>query len=659
MFRIELSGERLSVFLNDRLVLAHTPDDPFATVSKSKGKLSMSEGQWHINDFSTDRTPLTQSQYDAGRSSIRFWGGNLSATFLLTVVEENLVLTLQRSSAGICRMWLNFAAGHDSKVFGGGVQYESLNLRGKRLPVWVLEKQIDRARQNPVNGLKLGGLIGSPNPQPVFITDDFTFVYTNSPSYGTFDFRGAKHHRVEFWDLPSAITIGTADNPADMMRKLTRLTGRPAILPQWAGEGAWIEIHGGIQSLLDKLEKIINSGATVSGLLVRDWTGERVTPEGKYPFYDWKWNRELYPRLEKLIAELTIRNVRVLAYINPHLSIEGQLFAEASQKGYLLKKHEGGNYITDMGGFMAGHVDLSNPDACLWYKELIKTNILGLGFSGYYADMGAFLPEDAVLFSKEDAIKAHNKWPLLWSRLNRQAIREAGRGSDTVFIARTGFAGTGAQTMLTTTGEMNSSWGATDGLPAALNASLSLGVSGIGLNVSEVGGSVSVMSERTKELFLRWLEWTAFTPVMYLVEGNPKSWQFDSDEDTLKQFSRMVSIHTALAPFLRTCVRECASDGMPVLRPMILSFPEQKELAGLNNQYMLGDEMLVAPVLRKKQTERTLTLPEGYWVHLWTGRQYIGGETTIHAPIGKPPVFYRPGGKNAPLFDTFADKFST
>jgi len=657
MFKVELSGERLSVFLKDRLVLAHTPDDPFVIVSKSRGKLHINDGQWHLSDFSADKISLTQSQYDPGRSTMRFWGGNLSVTFLLTVVEENLVLTLQRSSAGICRMWLNFAANPKQKVFGGGVQYESLNLRGKRLPMWVLEKQIDRARRNPVNGLKLGGLIGSPNPQPVYVTEDFTFVYTSSPSYGTFDFRGTKHHRVEFWDLPSAIMIGTAENPAELMRKLTRLTGRPAVLPHWAGEGAWMEIHGGIQPLLDKLEKIVESGATVSALLVRDWTGERETSEGKCPFYDWTWNRELYPRLDMLISELTIRNVRVLAYINPHLSIEGQLFAEASQKGYLLKKHEGGNYITDMGGFMAGHLDLSNPDACLWYKELIKSNILGLGFSGYYADMGAFLPDDAVLFSKEDPVKAHNKWPLLWSRLNRQAIREAGRGSDTVFVARTGFAGTGAQTMLATTGEMNSGWGAADGLPAALNAALSLGMSGIGLCVSEVGGNVSFMSERTKELFLRWLEWAAFTPVIYLVEGNAKGWQFDSDEDTLKQFSRMVNIHSALAPFLNSCVRECASDGMPVMRSMLLSFPEQKELAHLNTQYMLGDEMLVAPVLRKKQTERTLVLPEGYWVHLWTGRQYIGGETTIQAPIGKPPVFYRPGGKHAPLFDTFINKF--
>jgi alpha-glucosidase len=271
--------------------------------------------------------------------------------------------------------------------------------------------------------------------------------------------------------------------------------------------------------------------------------------------------------------------------------------------------------------------------------------------------MGAFLPDDAVLFSKEEPSKVHNKWPLLWSRLNRQAIREAGRGSDTVFVSRTGFAGTGAQTMLASTGEMNAGWGASDGLPAALNASLSLGMSGIGLSVSEVGGNLSFMAKRTKELFLRWLEWSAFTPVMYLVEGNPKGWQFDTDEDTLKQFARMVNIHTALAPFLRSCVRECASDGMPVMRPMILSFPDQKELANLNDQYMLGDEMLVAPVIRKRQKERSLILPEGYWIHLWTGKQYTGGQTTVHAPLGKPPVFYRPGGKHANLFDTFVSKF--
>ncbi|GHU95881.1 hypothetical protein FACS1894208_09520 [Clostridia bacterium] len=306
---------------------------------------------------------------------------------------------------------------------------------------------------------------------------------------------------------------------------------------------------------------------------------------------------------------------------------------------------------------MAGHVDLSNTDACTWFKELIKTNILGLGFSGYMADMGAFLPEDAVLFSKEDPVKAHNSWALRWAKLNRQAIREAGRSGDTVFFTRTGYFGSNAYTPLSAAGDLNAGWGKQDGLPAALTAMLSMTMTGMGLSVSEVGGTMSVLAGRTKELFLRWLEWAAFTPVMCLVEGEPGGWQFDSDAETLKMFARLVNIHSAMAPYMRACVRENANDGMPVMRPMFLSFPKQPELYRVHDQYMLGDEVLVAPVMKKKQTKRSVILPEGYWIHLWTGRQYMGGAAEVYAPLGKPPIFYRPAGKHANLFDTFMAKY--
>ena len=644
------------MLIGDKQVLLHTPDDPFVHAGRGSGSLTMTDGRWSASELTSDKTALTQSQYDARRSNIRFWGGNLSVTFLLTDNEGDLVLSLQRASIGIDRLWLAFPAAGQC-VFGGGVQYAGLDLRGQRLPMWVVDRQFDKSRVNPVTNLKIGGHMASPFPQPVYVTENLTFVYAVTSSYSIMDFKHPKRHRMEFWGLPQSITVGAADTPEALMARMTRLTGRQAMLPQWAQEGAWLEIHGGIQPLADKLERVVDSGAAVSALYIRDWTGERETASGKQIFYDWIWNRELYPKLDKLIPELTSRNVRVLAHINPHLAIEGRLFAEASAKGYLIKKPEGGNYITDMGGFMAGHVDLTNQDACTWFKEIIKNNILGLGFSGYMADMGAFLPSDAVLFSKEDSVKIHNKWPYLWARLNRQAIREAGRSGDTVFFTRTGFAGSNAQSMLSNVGEINAGWGRQDGLPAALNAVLSLSMTGMGLSMSEVGGSVSVMTGRTKELFLRWLEWSAFMPIMCLIEGEPEGWQFDSDEETLKMFARLVNIHTSMAPYLRACVRENASDGLPVVRPMFLSFPEQKNMYQINDQYMLGDEILVAPVLRKKQTERKVILPPGYWLHMWTGRQYIGGETVVYAPLGKPPVFYRPAGKHAQLFDTFLAKY--
>jgi len=317
--------------------------------------------------------------------------------------------------------------------------------------------------------------------------------------------------------------------------------------------------------------------------------------------------------------------------------------------GYLIRKPEGGNCISDMGGFMAGHVDLTNPDARSWFKEIIKNNILDLGFSGYIADMGHFLPARAVLHNGESANRIHNHWPVLWAKLNREAVRENGR--EAVFFTCSGYGGSGAQTMIANTGQHNTGWGKEDGLPSALTASLTLSCSGMGLSFSDIGGNASVMARRSKELYLRWAEYAAFTPVMRTVTLHGQL-DFDLDDELLAIFARLTRVHADLSPYMHACIRENASGGMPVMRPLFMAFPHNQEVRRTHDAYMLGPEMLVAPVMIKGKKEREVYLPEGYWVHLWSGKPYASGVYSIEAPLGKPPVFYRADGRYAELFSS-------
>ena len=131
-----------------------------------------------------------------------------------------------------------------------------------------------------------------------------------------------------------------------------------------------------------------------------------------------------------------------------------------------------------------------------------------------------------------------------------------------------------------------------------------------------------------------------------------QNWQYDSDSETLRHFSKMTRVHVALAPYMMACIRENANGGMPVMRSMPFGFHEDQKVKGITSQYMLGNELLVAPVLKKGLKERTVYLPRGEWVNLWNGRGYSGGERRCAAPIGCPPVFYLRDGKHSGLFSS-------
>jgi alpha-glucosidase len=640
--------------MDDLCVIRHTHDDPFVWAGKGKWNVS----GCNVSDELSEHAPLVNASYDAARSVIRFSGGDFSLSFHISEREGDLILAPQRSTTGLNRIKLNFPATPEEAAYGAGAQYGALDLRGRRIPLWVREKRVaERMRPHPAFRLSKENAAPSMFPLPFFFTSRNVWHYFDCSSLAAFDFRPSKSYRVELWELPGVIVIGHAQSPLEVVKQATRLLGRQPVVPQWVVDGACIEVQGGAEEMMHVLKSIKESGALVGSMWIRDWTGLRDTGSGRKPFYDWSWNRENYPSLDVVIRELSARGIRSMAYVNPHFSIEGRLFAEAGMKNYLVKKPQGGNYICDMGGFMAGMLDLTHPSARFWMKEVLKSNVLGLGFCGYMADMGNYLPADAVLHSGESAVKLHNRWPVLWAELNREAIREAGRTADSAFYTKAGWLGSGGQTMMASTGDHLASWGRGTGLPGALAASLSLACSGIGLTHTDCGGNISFFLRQSKELYLRWLDYAMFTPVLRVVRGASGAWQYDTDKETLAHFARASRLHRALSSYMRQLVRENAHEGSPVMRPMFMQFPGQETFTRMSGQYMLGPELLVAPTLIARQKKARLFLPEGHWVNLWSGRTCSGGEVSVSSPIGHPPAFYRSDGKNEEMFSEIMRKF--
>ena len=636
MFTVKSKENVLRVYLEDKLIFRHSKEQPFITVITGSGK----------------NRGLHTAVYDKEKTTIRFSGDGITLSLRLSERDGSLLMVPQRQTAGIKRTRFTFPAPVDPVIYGGGAQSESLNLQGRRI---LLRAGEGRATAPGVG--QPGILHIRQSAQfclPTLFTRELIYIHADTPAECVMDLRSRSVMALEVGGVPMSLSVGHGSRPEQVIGKIKKSLGAQPRLPQWCAEGMWIDVRGGQDEVLRRVDRALGAGVKLAAVMIMDWTGRRTYRGKSHDFWDWTVNQETYPDMQGLIRQLSARGVRSMAYITPHLAIEGRLFSEASYNNYLIRKPEGGVYLSDMGGFMAGHIDLTFAPARNWYKEIIKKNMLGLGFSGYLADMGSFLPHDSVLASGMPAEEIHNMWPTIWATLNRTAAEESGRREDLAIILRSGFTGATDCSPLIWTGRHTMSWGQAGGLKSALTAALSLGFSGIDTVHSEIGGSLPFLgSGRSRELLLRWAEYCAFTPVMRATDGlSPEnSAQFDTDYETYDFIVKLSGAHKALAPYICACAEQASGGGLPVMRSMFMQFPNEHLLTHTDDQYMLGDDLLVAPVMKKGTAGRTVILPYGSWVHIWTGRQFSRGEYKIAAPIGNPPVFYNADSKFKSVFE--------
>ncbi len=618
-------------------------------IGRGKENISMYRGNFNISDKILFRK-------EAGNDDIS------------VAVSEDKGLTrisLSCRDKSINRIWIRIPAEPSEHVTGGGEQFSCLDLRGRLFPIWTREQGVGRNPLTEITRLSNESDGGGGDyhttffPQPTFVSSGKYFFHLMNSEYSELDFRSSDHHEVCVWANRAEFVFGFADSYRELLISLTGLLGRQPRLPDWAMEGVWLGVQGGTERVTKLLQNCRSEGMDVSAVWIQDWEGKRVTSFGKRLQWDWKWNKEMYPGLDALIA--SDPSTRWLGYINPYLVEGGALFNEAKKNGYFVKNAAGEDYLFDFGEFDCGVVDLCSEEAFAWYKNVIKENLAGMGFKGWMADFGEYLPADAVCAGGRTGLEVHNLWPFLWAKCNREAVEEAGLLGDCVFFMRSGFSGSGKYSTFLWAGDQCVDWSDDDGLPSVITAALTAGMSGFGLHGSDAGGYTSLFGlRRSKELLLRWLEFAAFTPIMRTHEGNrPESnFQVYSDEDTMKKAGRLSKLHTALLPYIRECVMINSELGVPVMRPLFFASEDSRAWERDNYSYLLGDDMLVAPVVREGANERTLWLPEGEWVYLWSGESFASGNLRIKAPLGKTPVFYRKESAFKELFEQIAADFN-
>jgi len=658
MLDCQRTAHGFHILYKNRMVLAHDPESPWICVGQGQGQFRMSHGSFKIRDELHGSTPLRTFEIRESspeRVEIHL-GGELVAR--VEMVRGRLEISFKTLNQEINRVWIRLAAVAGEHIYGCGEQYTRLDLKGSKVPIWVEEQGIGRGRDlitwlaNRAGGAG-GSWYSTYFPQPTFVSSTNLFCHLETSEYAELDFTDPSWHSLHVWGVPEKIVLDTAETATALLESLSAYLGRQPALPDWVYDGMVLGLQGGAQVVQQKLETALAQGIQVTAVWAQDWVGKRLTAFGKQLMWNWRYNPVEYPDLPAVIEALRARGILFLGYINPFLALEGDLFQEARDKGYLVKNPAGEVYLVKVTTFPAALLDLTHPQAREWIKGVIKSQMIDLGLSGWMADFAEYLPVDAVLHSGESGQSYHNRYPVDWARVNHEALVEAGESDRVVFFSRADYTGTSRYSPLVWAGDQLVNWSLDDGLATIIPAALSLGFCGIGHHHADLGGYTTVLwIKRKKELFMRWAEASAFSLFMRTHEGiRPEAnWQFDSDADTLAHLARLTQVHVALKPYLKGAAAEYQACGLPLIRHPYIHYEGDEALHQQKYQYLLGRDLLVAPVTLPRRRVWRVCLPRDEWVHLWSGKPCRGGTLDIPAPLGEPPVFYRAHSPFAELF---------
>ncbi len=672
--RLQEEAGHLRVRLGEKLIIDHSEERPCLFLGRGEGRYRSWHGHYkvdekrpksyHYSDFTAEEESGDRIALRCGKDKDaplmvlqRLGTQRHEASARAEEAGEEIEISIENVPEEINRMWIRLAAETDEHIYGCGELYSALDLRGRRVPLWVQEQGVGRGSglislYNDLHSHTAGTWYSTYFPQTSFLTSTGWYCIAETRAYAEFDFLSAAHYSLYFWDLPK-LRIGVTDSFAEANAALNKIHGMQPPLPDWTYDGIWLGVQGGAEEIERKLKEARDAGIEVGALWTQDWEGKRVTAFGKQLMWNWKYAEDQYPKLPEQISDLKRRGIRFLAYINPFLAIEGDLYQEASPKGYCIQHPDGGDYLVTVTTFPAAIVDLSNPEAFEWIKGVIKEQMIGIGMDGWMCDYGEYLPTDAVLHSGESAQTYHNTFPVEWARANREAVEEAGVADRVVFFMRAGHNYASRYAMAHWAGDQLVNWSLGDGLATAITAGLNMSFAGVANFHSDLGGFTSLAwVKRSRELLLRWAEFAAFNPIMRSHEGNrpEDSWQFNGDEETLAHIARMSRVYTSLKPYHIALSQEYLRSGITPIRHPAIRYPQDEELHRYKYQYLYGDDLLVAPIYEKGAKRRRLYLPDDRWIGLWNGKEYGGGVRKVAAEIGEPPVFYRKNSEWAGLF---------
>ena len=457
---------------------------------------------------------------------------------------------------------------------------------------------------------------------PFYVTNRGYGVFVNHPERVSFEVASEKVERIQFSvpgeSLEYFIIYGPT--PKEILNRYTALTGRPALPPAWSF-GLWLSTS----FTTDYDEKTVTS--FIDGMAVRDiplhvfhfdcfWMKE-------FHWTDLQWNPRFFPDPEGMLRRLKDRGLHICVWINPYIAQRSILFEEAMQNGYLLKKTNGdipnstGTTVwqTDMWQAGMGILDFTNPEASRWFAAKLRA-LLKMGVDTFKTDFGERIPTDVVYHDGSDPFKMHNYYTYLYNRTVFSVLREERGEHDALVFARSATVGS-QQFPVHWGGDSTASF---ESMAETLRGGLSFGLSGFGFWSHDIGGFEQTANA---DVYKRWTAFGLLSSHSRLHGSNSYRVPWHYDDEAVAVLSKFTKLKCSLMPYLYRAAIQAHEKGTPMLRAMMLEFPNDPACDYLDLQYVLGDSLLVAPVF-SHEGNVNYYVPEGKWTNFLNGNVIEG-----------------------------------
>jgi sulfoquinovosidase len=566
------------------------------------------------------------------------------------------VYVAPRPVDGVAMVGDSFASTTGEGFFGFGGRHNALDQHGNTISSFVQEENVDGLTGLSAGG---GGMSLYPNgpaaayyPQPLFISSRRYGFLLDQPQLARFQL---DDQVPTAWNVTASarrLRYIVAPGPGPRaIRTLTAISGRQPVPPRW-GLGPMMDrlvknfdeteadYESNVQADLDNIARY---GLPLTAYRIEGWG----FPGGNDGFF-------LHSYISaddqaRVIAALRARGIHPLVYLRPWMELDSPAVAS----GWVARRADGSPYMTTgTVGQPIALLDFTNPAAVRFWKQEV-TKALDLGADGFMQDFGEEVLFGMHFHNGEKGGTMHNRYLVLFARATREAVRayEITHPKRRIwFFTRAGYTGrpgSAAYESANFPGDETTDWTHSSGLasqtPDMLNRAIG-GAYGFG---TDIGGYFDLTTPpTTKELFLRWAEWAALSPVFRLHGAGPTGthtpWSFD--EETVQVYIRLSHLHLKAVPLITRLWRKAIRTGVPPTRPLWLAYPHDRRARAQDQEWLLGHDLLVAPVVEQGATSRSVYFPAGCWRSPVTGQRYKGPRSAVvPAPLTELPRFFRCG----------------
>jgi alpha-D-xyloside xylohydrolase len=557
------------------------------TYTSAYGRVKLIKNPWHIEFYDATGKLLTRTQNTTDPHTY------------FTPIPFSFIRRGKDLSRAVAA---TFQLSPDEKIYGCGESFTRLNKRGQKVVAYTRDGM----------GVQNEYMY---KPIPFFLSSNGygMFVHTSTPV--TFDFGKTfdQHNVIYTGDEALDLFIFLGD-PKEVLSEYTALTGRSPVPPLWSF-GFWMsrityKSEDEVREVAAKLRKYRIPSDVIhldTGWFETDWRS------------NYKFSSSRFRDPAKMIADLKQQGFHVSLWQYTYFTSKNEIFKEALEKGYVVR-NEGGQLP-----FEDAVLDFSNPATVKWYQGLLA-NLLKMGVGAIKVDFGEGAPANGLYASGRTGLYEHNLYPLRYNKAVAEITKEV--SGDSIIWARSAWAGS-QRYPLHWGGDAENSNSA---MAAELRGGLSFGLSGFTYWSHDVGGFVD---RAPRDLYRRWLGFGVLTSHTR-AHGAPPREPWDYDEALVEDYRRALELRYSLMPYIYAQAKDASEKGFPMLRTLFFEYPNDPTSWFIEDEYMFGSDMLVAPLMEEGNS-RKVYLPPGSWIDYQTGKIY-GGERWQQIAAGQIPV---------------------